>query len=236
MLNDTRSRAITPEGVIYELSTAGLVVRGCAYLIDSIIQTGLSFTLIILLNLFSSQWLFALILFLITWFYHVLFDFLLNGQSPGKRVFSLRVVMSDGSPVSLGASFLRNLLRFADNFLSLNVIGVGVMLGSRGFKRLGDWSADTLVVYDAKRRYINKRLKGTWSTNSSNMVLPIGVNYEEKQTILKFCRRYPLLGPERGDEICSGFVDCISRNEEDKKNPAQYLLSLGTSIIGAASS
>ena len=62
----------------------------------------------------------------------------------------LKVVTTSGSPPTLGASMLRNLLRFADFLPFGYLFGVVTCLSNRNFQRIGDLVADTLVVYDAK--------------------------------------------------------------------------------------
>src|SRR5258708_13091673 len=54
--------------------------------------------------------LFGLLYVFIT-FYHLFFEFLWNGQTPGKRVFGLRVVQTNGLPVGTSGTIIRNLLR-----------------------------------------------------------------------------------------------------------------------------
>ena len=59
-----------------------------------------------------SLLIYALIIaFLLEWGYPVYFE-LTDGATPGKRLLSLRVVQHDGSPLTLSAALLRNLVRF----------------------------------------------------------------------------------------------------------------------------
>jgi hypothetical protein len=159
-------------------------------------------------SLTLGPWFFLILAFVLDWFYHTAFDVFCRGQSPGKRIMGIRVVRGDGSPVNPGASFLRNLLRFADTFLFLYLIVFLCMIVSPGFRRFGDWVADTLVVYTANAR-LPARFSSPVLTRSGMpwlddfpMVSPsVKLSYEEKQSILMFARRYPLLGKARSDEI-----------------------------------
>jgi hypothetical protein len=138
-----------------------------------------------------------------------------RGQSLGKRLLGIRVVRGDGSPVNPGASFLRNLLRFADTFLFLCPIALVTMTLSRGFRRLGDWTGDTLVVYTAQSlsiaalpvRIVRKEAE------APGRILPRSgvdkISGEEKQGVLMFARRYPLLGKARADEIAAPYVEAL---------------------------
>ena len=68
-----------------------------------------------------------------------------NGQSIGKRVMKLRVVMKDGTIPGLSAYLLRWLLWIVDGPL-LSFLGVLVILINKHNQRIGDIAAGTMVV------------------------------------------------------------------------------------------
>jgi uncharacterized RDD family membrane protein YckC len=76
----------------------------------------------------------------------------LFGRTLGKRLVGLRVVAEDGSPIYLGAAFLRNLLRIVDAFFFYLVAAVSVW-SSPTRQRLGDRAARTFVVVDGFSTY-----------------------------------------------------------------------------------
>jgi uncharacterized RDD family membrane protein YckC len=179
----------------------------------------------------TGMWLMLILCFCINWFYHTAWEVFSRGQSPGKRIMGIRVVQADGSPVNPGASFLRNLLRFADTFMFLIFIALLSITASPGFRRLGDWAADTLVVYTANSRS-SLRLR-TGSIDIPPVQPPKPLSYQEKQTILMFARRYPLLGKARADEIAWDYARelCGAGLEE---SPSACLLGIARSIGGDA--
>ena len=73
-----------------------------------------------------------LLFFVIWWFYGVLFETFLNGQTPGKYVLGLRVLTDSGQPINGMQATLRNLLRAAD--LLLPLLGLFVMSINRKWK------------------------------------------------------------------------------------------------------
>jgi uncharacterized RDD family membrane protein YckC len=85
-------------------------------------------------------------LFLLVWGYHVAFEALWNGQTPGKRLVGIRVIGDDGAPVSTFAVVVRNLVRIIDFLPFPYAIGALVMLISPKGQRLGDLVAGTIVV------------------------------------------------------------------------------------------
>jgi len=80
--------------------------------------------------------------------YFVGFEWFWDGQTPGKRALKLRVLADGGGPASVGAVFVRNILRVADLFPFIAPYGLGglVMFVNRRSKRIGDYAAGTMVV------------------------------------------------------------------------------------------
>jgi uncharacterized RDD family membrane protein YckC len=89
----------------------------------------------------------VLLVFFAWWGYFVLFEITWNGQTPGKRLFGLRVVRRDGQPISVVASLVRNIVRAVDMFLFLGLV---VMTIDKQSRRLGDFAAGTLVIREAR--------------------------------------------------------------------------------------
>jgi uncharacterized RDD family membrane protein YckC len=90
------------------------------------------------------------VLFLIFAGYFVFFEWLWNGQTPGKRLLKLRVIREDGRPITLWEALARNLLRIFDAVpgFVLPVYSIGlitIFLSSRD-QRVGDVFAGTVVV------------------------------------------------------------------------------------------
>jgi uncharacterized RDD family membrane protein YckC len=229
----------TPEGIEFTLFPAGPLIRGCAWGIDQLIQWTLIIVITLVSNFFEGNggsWMLLLMFFCIDWFYHVGWEIFGRGQSPGKRLLGIRVVRSDGSPINPGASFLRNLLRFADTFLFLCPIALVTMLLSRGYRRLGDWTGDTLVVYTAQSL---SPLPVMGSREAGGLRLPgsglEGISGEEKQGVLMFARRYPLLGKARADEIAAPYVRALQAGQEDlfsETGSADFLLGISRKLMG----
>jgi len=246
---DSSQPVQTPEGIEFVLYPAGLPVRACAWVIDGFIQGTVMLAIMLTFGILGhvlGLWFFLLLMFALDWFYHMAFEILNRGQSPGKRFMGIRVVRFDGSPVNPGASFLRNLLRFADTFLFLYLIAFICMLVSPGFRRLGDWAADTLVVYTANARRPFRfsspaftRSVMPWLAGLKPVPVSRNLGYEEKQALLMFARRYPLLGKARADEIAGpwadqlrGAVPASGQEQEPASEASAYLLGIAHSLDG----
>jgi len=229
--NDSSLGVQTPEGIEFVLYPAGFLIRACAWAIDILVQGALLFVILItagVLNWALGFWFSLILIFVLDWFYHTTFEVFWQGQSPGKRFMGIRVVRGDGSPVNPGASFLRNLLRFADTFMFLYLIAFICMMVSPAFRRFGDWVADTLVVYTVNARTPGRftspalRQPGMpWLANVPMVSPSRKLDYEEKQAILSFARRYPLLGKARADEIAGIWAGklCADFSESEASAP-----------------
>ena len=91
-----------------------------------------------------------IVLFLIFAGYFIVFEWLWNGQTPGKRLLKLRVLREDGRPLTLWEAIARNLLRICDAvpgfILPVYSIGLIVIFLSSRDQRVGDIFAGTVVV------------------------------------------------------------------------------------------
>jgi len=149
----------TPENVVFGYEIAGIGSRFLAALIDTLliailqIIAGLSVLFLTILlpeGILPSIWISALglIAFLFLWGYYIFFEMTWNGQSPGKRKVGLRVIRTDGTPITFTESLVRNLIRLVDFLPAYYGIGVVTMFIDSRSRRLGDLAAGTLVVRD----------------------------------------------------------------------------------------
>ena len=90
------------------------------------------------------------VLFLLFAGYFAVFEWLWDGQTPGKRLLKLRVIREDGRPITLWEAIARNLLRIFDAFpgflLPIYSAGLIVIFMSGRDQRVGDLFAGTVVI------------------------------------------------------------------------------------------
>ncbi len=162
VLADLRMAVETPEHVAIEYPLAGLGSRFAALLVDGVIAGVLlaaGFLLgigvlyfdpvvAVLTRILTPGRVVALMvlwLFAVTWGYFFCFEAFRDGQTIGKRMLGIRVVMEGGFPLTLEAAAIRNLVRVVDLQLGGMVGGFSMLLSSRS-QRLGDLAASTVVV------------------------------------------------------------------------------------------
>src|SRR5215207_7809818 len=144
---EERTRIATPEGVELELVLAGLASRFMAELADGallvLLVAALS-GLAVLAGGAAGVLIVVIVgggILLLVVGYHVAFEVLAGGRTPGKRMCGLRVVLEGGEPIGLRASAVRNLLRLIEGPTLFYVPAVVAVLATRRNQRLGDLAA-----------------------------------------------------------------------------------------------
>jgi len=199
----------SPESITFTFDVAGLGSRFAAITTDTLVQVALLLTILILamgsvyvdLSVYLpsraramgiSLWVWAalvILTFLITWGYFVFFEMTWNGQTPGKRIFGLRVIRAGGYPVDLLASAVRNLIRYVDYLPGNYSVGVLTMLLSRQWQRLGDHAAGTLVVRDRRLEAPTALVAEAAPAWQASLAQIERVTAEEYQVVREFLRR-----------------------------------------------
>ncbi len=159
----------TPERVQLEFALASIGNRFLAVAIDHFIQYFAIFIIgWVIMSLASGDgagdtiekfvgdmpnWtkaILILVVFLIFAGYFIIFEWLWNGQTPGKRLLKLRVIREDGRPITLWEAIARNLLRIGDAapgfIIPVYSVGLVTIFLSDRDQRLGDIFAGTVVV------------------------------------------------------------------------------------------
>lgn len=122
------------------LSFAGIGISGGDSSVESILRELSKWTIALLM----------IVIFLLFTGYFIFFEWLWNGQTPGKRLLKLRVIREDGRPITLWEALARNLLRIFDAVPGMVVpiysVGlIAIFLSSRD-QRVGDIFAGTVVI------------------------------------------------------------------------------------------
>lgn len=226
MALDTLYHVNTPEGISLRLSPAGPVPRMLAWTIDILIRLAINGVFFAVLAIFGKTGIgIALILtFLLEWFYPVYFELYKNGQTPGKKMFNLYVTMENASPISPGASIIRNLLRFVDFLPFFYGFGFISMMLTRRFQRLGDLVAGTVVLHKALD------YPALEEDNTQAITPPVSLNLSEQQALIRYQQRIPYLNAERAEELAR-----LTNPLVDENNLASpRLLGIANWIMGSA--
>lgn len=142
----------TTQNVTIEYELAGLRERALAWILDTAIILFGYYLLIILVMLVFGEienwWgvFLGMLSFLTYFLYHVLFEILKRGQSPGKMALSIKVVRLDGKDPEWSDVTLRALLQLVDSIFCLGLVGGLLIKTTDKAQRLGDMAANTTLI------------------------------------------------------------------------------------------
>ena len=148
------NRVVTPEAVVLELPTAGVATRSFARLCDLFLQLVVGFLLTwLVVGLYPSGGAFVgvLMAFVVLVVLPVGTEVVWRSRSPGKALFGLRVVGSDGAPEAPRQAVVRGLVALVDLYASLGSLAIASAMVSPASQRPGDLAAGTVVIRDRSR-------------------------------------------------------------------------------------
>ena len=230
----------TPEMVVLTYSVAGVGSRVLAGLTDLLICIGTLFAVAVAVvmlggraslasNLTASWGTAVLILtqFVILWGYYVLFEGLMDGQTPGKRIHRLRVVREGGYSVTFGVSAVRNLVRMLDMQPGvLYLVGLASLFFTKRGRRLGDLVAGTIVVREDVRR-VEEPAREKRDQAAGAPALQTALSEDEYVVLARFVERWSTLEPLRraalSSQLAMRFADALP---DDGRPPGPRLLEL----------
>lgn len=79
-------------------------------------------------------------------FYDLVFELILNGQSPGKVIMKIKVIKADGSNLHFGNIFIRWVFRLIENIAFMGSLAIITLIINGKGQRLGDIAAGTRVI------------------------------------------------------------------------------------------
>jgi uncharacterized RDD family membrane protein YckC len=211
--------------------------------IDTLVLAGLAilffiFVAILNVSVFSAfetkggqKWIiaviFAVVVTLFSTGYFLFFEWLMRGQTPGKKAMKIRVIRDDGTPVTIHEVFVRNVLRLIDFLPFAYGVGVIVMFPSRLSKRLGDIAAGTIVIKESQLDY-------RANADKKYTLAPVGIgeiNAEltlaERRLVTGFLQRRAELLPKARSELAQRLaIPLYEKYRGEFHNAESYLVRL----------
>ena len=148
------SSIITNSYVRIDQEPASVGHRVLARTIDALFLSDYSFLISLLFGVYTNLMqkeemdiiltLVMIVCYLPALCYSLLWEVFNRGQSPGKKLAGIRVVMKDGSTPSFSAYLLRWVMLIIDLYMSC--IGLIPMILTRNNQRFGDLAGGTLVI------------------------------------------------------------------------------------------
>ena len=138
----------TTQNVTIEYKTGSVGDRIIATLIDLLILIGYTIAVVLLISQLKLKLGIAgvIILYIPAFFYDLLCETFLNGQSFGKKIRKIKVVKMDGSQPNFLSYFLRWILRPIDIWFTYGSVAlITILINGKG-QRLGDLAANTTII------------------------------------------------------------------------------------------
>lgn len=192
--------------------------RGFAFLIDCLLSLIL---ILVLMNFFNNSLynltgidksvlipICAVFLFQL---YFFLFELIFKGKTPGKFLFNIHLVNSEGGRPNLIQSFIRNfsrVLNFIPPFFILNEIMLFLILK----KRFADWLANTEIVQDAVEEKIVLRSKEKILLDKFILdKLTVNLTPPQKNLVIKFYKDERFISKSVKDDLLSNLLNKLSQ-------------------------
>lgn len=228
----------TPENIELHYALCGAGSRAAAYFLDLMLmsfvtQLGIPLIAAVLALLLkglspeSDLWaaaLGSLLFFALYNSYFIFFEWLLNGQTPGKRFLGIRVIKQGGYALTFFDTLLRNLLRTIDFIPAFYGVGLVSLLLTRHCQRLGDMAAGTFVV--RQQEVQTQSLLAGLAVPASPPVQPPAIQLaaipsEVVALANEFMGRRTELSPRSRQELGAELVDLVQRTSGLEPQPTQ---------------
>lgn len=185
----------TVQNVRIEQTPSSIAERIVAQLIDFLLFGGYSFVFLGLIgSLVRGSITYHIIASLPIFFYHLICEITMNGQSAGKKVMGIRVVKDDGSQPEISHFTLRWMFSLVEVLASFgSIASFTVVINGKG-KRLGDIVAGTRVI--RLKKQIDNHTLMPEITEDYKPHFPEAINLNDKdiliiREVLEFTKNNP---------------------------------------------
>ena len=226
----------TTQNVVIEYELASILDRIIAYIIDLTfisILVGLVFFMFGLstdigFDSDATEMIGMIFALLIIAGYHLFFELMMQGQSPGKKIIGIQVVKIQRNKLNFYDLTMRASLRMVDLTLSLGSMAVLFCMSSRKGQRIGDILADTTVIKVTKDNvYSLNRLKKLQTLENYQPQYPLLKNFNDtdmltiKECLFRYKNHPNQAHKDAVMEICRKMKDLLQL-EEMPSNKIQF--------------
>lgn len=156
-----RLSVVTPEAVLLELPAAGIGSRLLAVMLDLLVQ-GVALVVVLFTTVVAVATagttvgviLVLVAVFLVVFGYPALCETFFDGRTLGKLVLGIRVITTEGGPVTFRHAAIRSILALFDFWIPTpgGLVALTSALVTSRSQRLGDLAAGTVVVRQPRAR------------------------------------------------------------------------------------
>ncbi len=208
----------------YELATTSL--RSLAWAID--MSFLLAYYLLISVIAVKSEFLYYFLVIFVFAFYHLAFEILNNGQSPGKQILKIKVVTLHGRTAKSQDYFLRWIFRTLEITGCLGIIASLYISSTEKNQRIGDMLAQTTVIKLRSEQLYNLNALIQMGENKREIQYPKVTMYNDTDMMLlkETIRRHRKHPNKENKKFLSTLANKIANDldiEIDNHKPHQFL-------------
>lgn len=187
----------TTQNVAIEHKLASVGERIAAHVLDYLFFTGYFIICMIMISNVSGRITLIILLALPLLLYDLICEYMMEGQSWGKKIIKIKVIKMDGTRLGFFSCFIRWMFRIIDNvFLFGGISSLVIIVNGRG-QRLGDLVANTTVVRINKNQMNETILTELPENYKITFHEAINLNSSDIYTLkeaLEFCAKYHYIG------------------------------------------
>lgn len=169
----------TTQNVRINFQLASVGERISASLLDLLFLFVVYMIVMLFAGLLGEGFVWLMLFMIPLFFYSLLFEVFMNGQTPGKKILKIKVSTADGSAPSFSNYLIRWMFRLVDISLTYGICGIlCIVIGEKG-QRLGDILAKTTVIKTKRKVSIENTILVDIPDNYE-LVFPESKNINEK--------------------------------------------------------
>ena len=177
---------------------------------------------------YKSNFLFYFLIFFVFAFYHLAFEILNNGQSPGKQLLKIKVVTLHGRTAKSQDYFLRWIFRTLEITGCMGIIASLYISSTEKNQRIGDMLAQTTVIKLQSEQLYNLNALVQMGENKREIQYPKVTMYNDTDMMLlkETIRRHKTHPNEENSKFLSTLANKIANDldiELDKRRQNQFL-------------
>lgn len=219
----------TTQNIELEYDLAGLGQRIAATLIDLVIMGAYFFIMLSILSNVTGMggWAYFLC-FMPIYFYTLLCESFLNGQTVGKMALSVKAISLNGNQPTFSQYIIRWLFRLVDLWITSFLGAIVSIAVTEKQQRIGDLVAGTTVVSIKAKTALSQTLYAPVAENNYKAVYPEVINLSDKDMQLI---KEVLIAHQKGGNPMMTFntmrrIEEILHISNQHEDPAYFLYQL----------
>jgi len=192
-----------------------------------------AYSILVSVIAYKSQFLYYFLIFFVFAFYHLAFEIINNGQSPGKQIMGIKVVTLHGRTAKSQDYFIRWVFRMLEITGCLGIIAALYISSTEKNQRIGDLLARTTVINLKNNQLYNLKALVNMGEQEREITYPKITMYNDTDMMLvkDAIRRLKKDPSEENRNFISSLANQISNDLNVKLETKQQARFLETALF-----